>query len=706
MPEEAHQDQIPPFLDALTDERRETYHSLPTDKRESIREVADANKDTNDPLRAVNQALDNFRSSQQNAEHQGGQKETESNIDPPARAPETGEQRKKKEDVARRHESEDTEKPPEETTAEQDRLLLARAAWNAETTAERTERLKREQKGKRRTKSASKTKKSETEPTADTKREKRRRKATSNKPRSRPSTKPAEATDKASDRKALEEAETTSTILGALARAGWRNCNGEECPKEHIPTEVDLCGWMATMPAEAHTAAIKRLDAVLADLKKLNEEVFFQGEDPEQYHWMWDSLGGHRLVSGLFAVEADGDLICSPVGTLESVESVHRAWLAMPDGRPDHPLAPIVESWQQRPPQVLPDQRRKGIVPQTLRGSQVFSQNVPLADHRSQIPLFPSTDLAGPVQHTYQAELPFFPVSQPGQLVPALPVQLYDQAGGALQTKGGGAPIALRLFFEALMSVRRDQRTEHQTTELTVTLRDLVDWIWPNGWNRRRNLPVLSWALKDLGELRIEWQRRLWNLVVARTLPTWETRLDDPIVLHVFSLPGSDRGPIIDRFYLRLCGLDSAPSYRSLLRIAYLWDDAKAKRGGRRVYATRPQVLRDKQDHLVDARGNLILERGRPVTNWNHPRAVHTGETERNPAADIVPELGLDDLAALGYDYDPKLTRKQISRRAENTYKALTKMEQEGAVVLEGGPLQKKFLHEGVRILEPAPARN
>ena len=218
---------------------------------------------------------------------------------------------------------------------------------------------------------------------------------------------------------------------------------------------------------------------------------------------------------------------------------------------------------------------------------------------------------------------------------------------------------------------------------------DLVAWIWPNGWERRRNLPALAWALKDLGELRIEWERRLWNLVVARTLPTWEIKLTDPIVLHVFSLPGSDRGPLIDRFQLRYWGLQSASAYRAYLRLAYLWDDVKGKRGSRRVYATRPKVLRDEQGHLIDAKGEQILEKGRPVTDWSHPRAIHTGEIERNPAADAVPQLGSDDLAALGFDDNPNLTRQQIADRARQTRHALKQMEDAGRSCLGSRPARR-----------------
>ena len=79
---------------------------------------------------------------------------------------------------------------------------------------------------------------------------------------------------------------------------------------------------------------------------------------------------------------------------------------------------------------------------------------------------------------------------------------------------------------------------------------------------------------------------------------------------------------------------------------------------------------------------------------------MKTGELERNPAADAVPQLGPDDLAALGFDDNPNQTRKQIADRADKTRRALRQMEAAGAVVLEADR------HGGLRILEPAPPAN
>ena len=473
----------------------------------------------------------------------------------------------------------------------------------------------------------------------------------------------------------LRAAQTESEIVAATARALWaKHHNGEDCPIGHIPSEAELREWLTG--EDWPTAA---------------PLVNFGGE---KYKWVPIALGDSTPQLCLVSVEGTNNAIFC-----RDLETVHRAWCDTPlDPHSPHPLAPLVEAWQRRPRQVKTYRKQHSVVPLVLKATQLHPQDTPQDDRYDQLPLVASLDPVGQWSYqSQQAKLPFLERSRPSQLVSALPVQLYNRAGGVLQTKGRGSPISLRLFFEALMSIPLQDRSEHTSAELVVTLRDLVTWIWPNGWERRRNLPMLAWALKDLGELRIEWERRLWNLVVARTLPTWETKLTDPIVFHVFSLPSSDRGPLIDRFQLRHWGLQSASAYRAYLRLAYLWDDVKSKRGNYRVYATRPKVLRDKHGYLIDAKGKPILEKGRRITDWNHRRAIRTGEIERNPAADAVPQLGPDDLAALGFDDNPSLTRQQIADRACQTRRALKQMEAAGAVVLETDR------HGGLRILEPAP---
>ena len=501
----------------------------------------------------------------------------------------------------------------------------------------------------------------------------------------------------------LSTATTTAEILEATARFCWyESHNSEDCPIQHIPTETDLCQeptlWDLDRPpwpmARGYPLRGDLLNEVRSRLAQLTKWIKWIA--PHLKGGIWD-LYATDFNDGCLAFTYRHDPDRPPFLGCE-IEDIQIAFRkAAQDGDPPkHLIVPMVEAWQQRPRSVETDHKQLGILPLVLKATQLHPQDATEGDNRNgQLPFVSTPNPLGKY-HSQRAELPFLETPNPGKLVPALPVQRCDLAGGPTRTKGPGAPYAQRLFFEAVMSVPRQDRIAHTSSKFTVTLRDLVAWIWPKGWERKRNLPALARALEDLNKMVIRWERRDWILVVCRSFPTWETKLEDLICLEVFNLPGSDRGPLINRFWSRHWGLACSTAYRSYLRLAYIWDDVKVKRGGRRVFATRPKVLRDEQDRLVNAKDELILEGGQPVKDWSHPQAIQTGEFERNPAADHVPEFGPDDLAELGFNDDPNLTRRQIADRARKTRAALRKMETAGAVVLEADR------YGGVRVLEPA----
>ena len=129
----------------------------------------------------------------------------------------------------------------------------------------------------------------------------------------------------------------------------------------------------------------------------------------------------------------------------------------------------------------------------------------------------------------------------------------------------------------------------------------------------------------------------------------------------------------------------SAPAWRSTIRLAYVWDAAKARNGGARIYASRPRFDRGPDGVLLGAdRRPLRDRRGALVSNWRDPRAVPLGANghpvgpnnppafERNPAADRVPLLGPDDLRRLAFDEDLDTNRRD---RLYGARRALATME-------------------------------
>ena len=384
------------------------------------------------------------------------------------------------------------------------------------------------------------------------------------------------------------------------------------------------------------------------------------------------------------------DLRATVPGRLVDMMEYNRRWLALPEPRPSHVVSILVDAWLRDQP-IDRDHRRTGILPESWRDGRHYDY-LPLKTHPYPEP---PGSMAGDQHLLPLAEL------QQSVIVPVLPLALYDSGTGPMATRGRGAPYAQRLFVEILLDVGRLDRVPGQTARVEVTLRELVAWLWPNGWKRTRSagrlgdLQILQRELLILDSMRILWERMLWRLVAVQALPTENSRMEDVIVFRVEHLPGSEHGPLLDRDRLRRFGTVSAPAWRAYLRLAYLWDAVKGKNNGARIYATRPVVARDRRGVLVGANGKPLRDqRGAVVKDWSDPRAVILGANgkpvsasnppayERNPAADRVPMLGPDDLILLAFD-DSEVTRGTFRKRLHDARQALATIAATGAVILE-----------------------
>ena len=165
---------------------------------------------------------------------------------------------------------------------------------------------------------------------------------------------------------------------------------------------------------------------------------------------------------------------------------------------------------------------------------------------------------------------------------------------------------------------------------------------------------------------------------------------------------------------LREYGAQSAPKFRAWGCLAYLWDAAKVKNGGRRIYATIPEVLRNSDGYLMDAKGEVLLtgdlyptqggwkfRSGQmPQTAWYHPLAIHTGRQIRNPQADKVPILSDSDMVKLFYDHTER--KGSVFRESLRDAKQKARqMQDEGRIVIEEDQIHTKTGEKGWRILEP-----
>ena len=204
------------------------------------------------------------------------------------------------------------------------------------------------------------------------------------------------------------------------------------------------------------------------------------------------------------------------------------------DSRPLSWLVPLLEAWITTEPgrrPTDPERRIRRIMPEPIRDA------VP-----SRTQVLASTGARSPQLARQPNGAGYLPGLEPPPVVvvPVLPLDVAEVA-----TTGAAAPIVLRLWFGCQMALSLDRRAGDNEV-LLFTLREVRDWLWPNSWNRRRDLPRLIEGLRNLATMGIIWARREWILVRPILIPTMDTRLDDYLLVEVTALPGSDRGPMID----------------------------------------------------------------------------------------------------------------------------------------------------------------
>jgi hypothetical protein len=428
----------------------------------------------------------------------------------------------------------------------------------------------------------------------------------------------------------MVQAETAAEVFTAVSRWCWA--------RTHID---DVC-------PETRVASMEGISEELETIRKKSPEAL-EFSFPGFLSGRWGMLDDELVAT----FERRAGRKKSRI--VELVESVHRWWVRLPEPRSLHPLALVVDAWQQFAP--VPgqwDERHHSILPGTLTNrSGGTRQLVTVTGDIRQLSLG-----FHDVRYTEPDQLPL-PGIEPVQPspVPVLPfVAPFDRAGGTSMTQGRGAAHSLRLFVETLLAIPPDLRRSTGTpTALTCTLRQLRDALWPRGWQRGRDWPRLMAGLNDLSRLGVEWelpngQGGVWYTVTVRSRPRDGALLDDVFRFEVLLPPGSHHGPMIDRTHLRLLGLDSAPAFRLYLALCWLWDTHGTYRG-RLIGPTVRKVERDDAGLIRDVRGHRVSEHnGTPSRRATHKRAVPTGGRIINPTAlEQYPALSPDDLAVMAY---------------------------------------------------------
>ena len=158
------------------------------------------------------------------------------------------------------------------------------------------------------------------------------------------------------------------------------------------------------------------------------------------------------------------------------------------------------------------------------------------------------------------AQLPLLPTPE-GPRVPLL--ELSDWRGVPTMAKGRGAPLDLRLAVGACVLTPHAARAARG--RLVVTVRELRDFLFPNGWERRRDWPRIREALFRARDYVIPDGRGNWLPFALRREPGEDAALDDLVLIDVELPPGSGHGPVIDRRELARLGVVSAPRFRAYI---------------------------------------------------------------------------------------------------------------------------------------------
>ena len=233
------------------------------------------------------------------------------------------------------------------------------------------------------------------------------------------------------------------------------------------------------------------------------------------------------------------------------------------------PLFPMVHSWQRRPHPVEPNRRLTNrIIPALLAMAEPSNNNRMLFSPAAHAAYGPDGQ---------QLVLPGF--ANPETASPALPIALYDLGAGPAVSPGKGAPLALRIFVESVLSVPMQDRESGQPVAMSVSLREFLSWLYP----ARTPSPAEYWprlmGAVDALESRdariplydpMTKRSELRRIVSVSGIPRGPGALDDSVRILVDLPPQYGHGPQVSD-NLRYWGVRSAPAYRLIINLSYQW---------------------------------------------------------------------------------------------------------------------------------------
>ena len=337
--------------------------------------------------------------------------------------------------------------------------------------------------------------------------------------------------------------------LALLTQAVWEQLGGNDspCPPEKIPTFRQLDDLINTTAwgDEARTEFFQRWAIVEA----MTDKTFEVSSFAQLTHAAWEE-----------AEKTNSDL--------------------------KHPLAPLIHAWHSKPAEVEAVRDANGhlrsdtIMPRiTMRdGSNSGTDRLYLT------PAHIGVDADGT-----QIAFPGFSEGNRPSRIPVLPVNLYDLGVEAGEARGGrgAAPIPARMLVKLAAAPSTSVRHGERFVTYSVTLRDLRDALYPperiDGSKRRQRSVRYIWphilnAIKIINQearipiLNPKTGYGHFHHLVRINENFGRIDLDMPVGV-VLDIPPEVEGGVQLPTRLDQWGAESAPAYRALLGLSFLWHE-------------------------------------------------------------------------------------------------------------------------------------
>ena len=367
---------------------------------------------------------------------------------------------------------------------------------------------------------------------------------------------------------------TSQEALRLLTEAVWRNHgDGGDCPPDSYPTFRQLDDLITTTAwgAEAREVFFRRCNIVEKTADRKFDGV---GSFAELAHVAWQE-----------AIKTDESL--------------------------KHPLAPLIRAWQTGPVEVLPVRDADGnLRPDTIMPRIAMRESGAKTDRLYLQPAHVVVD-----EQSRQIALPGFGEGNATSRIPALPVELYDLGVKAGEARGGhgGAPIPARMLVRLAAAPSTSVRHSERFVTYKITLRDLRDALYPperlDGTKRRQRSVAYMWPRVWQAIRIINNEARIpildpdtgyghYHQLLRVNENFGRIDFDMPIGV-VLDIPPEVEGGVKLPSRLDQWGAESAPAYRAMLGLSFLWHEpgrTHAPKAGRWLRKTAPDI----HDPLTD----------------------------------------------------------------------------------------------------------